>query len=264
MTPPSARRSRRYGRRRGTRTLSTRSIFSSRSARSQANQIYALRRRIARIGRQLRPDVKQSTIGPFSKTFTNNATANTWYSTWFGIIGNGTADNARVGDKVSLRSSTIYASFEYANNFTAEPVTVEAKGCTVRVIVLQARTATGYGEDLADPSAIVHGYTNTGAQYDLNTVSPLKEGITKTWAVLRDMRFRLSEDNPVKQLVLRLKPKWRTLRYESTSPEGGGDPVNHPNHGFFVFVCVSGLHWFSSVSEQVSMSIQSKYAWTDL
>lgn len=260
-----ARRRRAYRRSRR-RSLSTRRIFGNRSARSQANQIYALRKRVASINRRLRPDIKvvDGNWPDLSKTFTNNAVTNTWYAKWYGTIGVGTGDTVRTGDRVYTKSLTLSAVFEYANNFTAEPVTVEAKGATVRIVVLQAKTASGFGEDITDPASIISKYTGTGGGYDLNTVAPLANGITKTWAVLRDMRFRLTDDNPIRQLVLRIKPRFRTLRFENREPEGGGDPVINPNHGFLVFVCVSGLHWMSSVSEQVSMNGRLKYTFTDM
>uniref|UniRef100_A0AAU8H8H1 Cap n=1 Tax=CRESS DNA virus TaxID=3138951 RepID=A0AAU8H8H1_9VIRU len=263
MAPPPARRSRRYGRRRGTRTLSTKSIFSSRSARSQANQIYALRRRVARIGRQLRPDIKVAVTTLTSATLNNSAFSSTYQGDWHLSRSHGLNDDQRIGDKIYLKSFTYYGNFEYSNNFGSDTTTLEARGGVVRIVVLQLKTVNDFGATVA-PSSIIEQYTNSGAGYDLNAVAPLSTGLTKSWAVLRDMRFRLTHDNPIKQLRLKVTPKWRAIRYDGLTPSGTPAASDAPNHGIYIFVCVGGLHWQTTEYEQVVLSSRVKYTFTDM
>lgn len=254
-----------YRKRRGYtgRTLSTRSIYSKTGRYSQANQIYALRKRVGKISKRLRPDIKTYLNPAQQTTFDNSAIANTSSGFWYlGGINQGTNDSQRIGDKIYVKSFTWYANFEYANNFTDSPP-LEAIGGTVRIVVLQAKLGQTF-DGAYTPGSIIDGYGNTGAAYDMNTISPLLAGVTKTWYVLRDLRFKLDEDNPIKQLKLKIKPKFRTIRFSGTSTTGETLGQNVPNHGIFVLVCASGLHWDAINSEQIVMAHKAKTAYTDL
>uniref|UniRef100_A0AAU8H8N1 Cap n=1 Tax=CRESS DNA virus TaxID=3138951 RepID=A0AAU8H8N1_9VIRU len=259
----SPRRRTRSRSRRGSRALSTRSIYSRTSARSQANQIYSLRKRVARIGRRLRPDVKVAVTSLTSATLNNSAFSSTYQGDWHLSRTHGLKDDQRIGDKIYLKSFTYYGNFEYSNNFGSDTATLEARGGVVRIVALQLKTITDYGAAI-DPKSIIEQYTNSGAGYDLNAVAPLSTGVTKSWAVLRDMRFRLTHDNPIKQLRLKITPKWRTIRYDGMTPAGIPFATDAPNHGIYVFVCVGGLHWQTTEYEQVALSSRVKYTFTDM
>lgn len=255
-------RSRRYRRYRS-RTLSTRSVYTRTGAKAQAGQILALRRRVSRISRRIRPDIKVFQSGVTSITFTNSALSNTSGGKWFiGGLGQGTNDSQRVADKIYVKNLQWTSVFEYSNDFDSTTVPLEAIGGTVRVVILQARTGEQY--DVApNPASLITNYTNAGVGYNLNTVSPLVNGITKTWNVLRDFRFKLDENNPIRQFRMNIPIKYRTIRYAGNTAAGDSLATTTPDHGVFIFVCASGLHYDSDHTEQIMMTQAVKMAYTD-
>ena len=61
---------RRYAKR--SKTLSTKNIFNRKSATSQANQIYSLRKSIASINKRFKPEIYTHNLSVVSKTFSNS------------------------------------------------------------------------------------------------------------------------------------------------------------------------------------------------
>lgn len=250
--------------RRWRKVLSGRSVHKHTSAHHQADQILALNRRVSRVQRQLRPDLKVVTFeNPSRTTFTNSSLASTYNSSWYLQRMLGVADDQRIADKIRLRTFQFYGSFEYANNFAASTATTEARGGYVRILILQAKTTDQYLTAIDEPQNIISHYSNSGSAYDLNCIAPLAKNITQQWAVLRDMHFRLSEDNPVKQLKFRVAPRWRTIRYGAAGPQITYNS-EYPDHGIMVFICVSGLHWQTDVNEQIECSQGCKFVYTDM
>ena len=90
------------------RTLSTRNIYSNRSARSQAYQIAALKRRINYVSRQCKPEIKVLTSDLVSDSYED--------ATTYGKIkvmppAQGTGENERVGNSWNVKSGTIRLFF---------------------------------------------------------------------------------------------------------------------------------------------------------
>ena len=92
--------------RRGNRTLSTRRIFGSKSAKAQAKQIYALRRAVNSVRSQCQPEVKicRSSISnrglALDSTATPGTTPDSSFTLPLPIVGN--SDSTRIGNKIKL------------------------------------------------------------------------------------------------------------------------------------------------------------------
>ena len=181
-----------YGRRRSTyrrsgrrsaRTLSTRRIFNNKSARSQAKQIHALRRRINRVYRATKPEVKileqdqynalQLLPGPqgltaFQETFLRPAL--------------GTGDAERTGNVVNLKAATVFLSAKYASTTHSSStipmynLTNGASGAGLRVIAVQSKVAMATAPSL---QTILHNpiSDSTGGIYSMaNLKIPFEDG----------------------------------------------------------------------------------------
>lgn len=241
---------RRYNRRGGYRyrPLRTRYIFSRTSARAQANQIYALKKKVNKLARKTKPDIKLSFIAPNANTFTNEALSSPYFYIPFSQIDQGSDDNQRVGNKVHCLGATYYLNFEYSDNLT----TLEAKGCMVRIVAVQWKENKAYNAAV-QAAGVIQDYSNTGDAYDLLGINPLKKDVTEYLHILKEMRFTLDESTPVKGFRFKFNP--HDLRWDSSN--------NVNNFGLCIFV--SGLHWISgSDMEAVSLTYSGKLAYTDM
>ena len=109
------------------RTLSTRNIYNKRSSKSQANQIYALNKKVNAIARRNRPDTHIMTNGPISHQFTNETLASVHKSYASGLSPNG--NYCRLFDFI------ISGTFEYGDNKEAFPgIEVPCVG-TIRLVI---------------------------------------------------------------------------------------------------------------------------------
>lgn len=236
-------------RRRG--PLTTRRIFSRTSAKSQANQIYALRKRVSSLNRKLRPDVKVLNGIPASFTYNSGLLADIWNG--FGVVqpSLGTDNGSRIGDKIYVKSLSVQMYFEYYNNSTTGYHDTESSGATVRVFVVQYK-GVGASSDVHDLSEFIENPSNTGAAYNILPVKPFMHQITQDWKVLYNKCFTMTAARNQKLMKFSLKPG--TIRFDD----------NGKHNYIKVYTIVSGLHFDNDFKEFVQQTVNVKMAYTDL
>lgn len=236
-------------RRRG--PLTTRRIFSRTSAKSQANQIYALRKRVSSLNKRLRPDVKVLSGTPATFTYNSGLLTDIWNG--FGVVqpSLGTADVNRIGDKIYEKSLGVQMYFEYYNNSSSGYHDTESAGCTIRIFVVQSKTP-GSSSDTFDLSEFIENLSNTGAAYNILPVKPFANHITQKWNVLYNKCFTMTSDRNQKLIKFSLKPG--LIRFDDIG-----------KHNIIkVYTVVSGLHFDNDFKEFVSQTVNVKLAFTDL
>lgn len=249
----------RYSKRRSSRrsVLNTTRVLTRKSATSQAKQILALRRKVNRVYRATKPEIKLLQSTPLSSTFSNSPIlSNTFYTVYLKPL-QGTTDGQRVGDRIKILSGTLYLSLEYqiVTNANSEEPSFhlgEASGCQVRVIFLQPKQCLQEIDVFnIDPSKILEYGGGTGNSYSMRTVSPFAQNITERFTVLADRKFIVSVNRPI--VEGRIKMPGRTARFTddnlSTMP--------------FCMIITSGLHSDANFSDQVIASYAVKYPFTD-
>lgn len=244
---------RRYSRAaRNRKALTNKRIYGSRGAKSQAVQIAALRNRINYFAKRNKPEVHMKYSGATFKRFTNEATSNT-YACYPGVYPElGDGDNSRAGDFVRVKSLTWYFTFEYLFGIPGTQALPDSEGATIRIIIGQYKHLVSGSTILTDPGVIIQNYSGTGAEYTHNVISPLKNGVTEDYRILKDKRFTITRDS--NQKIFKLKVKPRNYRWNSSA---------HLNNSFCMVV-VSGLHWDSSRFVQyVDMTVSDKIVFTD-
>lgn len=239
---PRRYRGRKYFRR---RTLSTRNIYNKRSSKSQANQIYALNRKVNAIAKANRPDTHIMTNGPISQEFTNSTLATVHKSYASGLSPNGTY--------CRLLSFTITGTFEYGDNKESFPGIEVPRAGTIRLVIWQSLSSKASGTIPAMSNLI--DISNTGAGYELNTMRPFKDGITSYAKILYDKTYTVSDQYPVRPFKVNIK-NLMPMRLET----GDDTPRGELYYGFVT----SGLHYGSaSYSEHITCNFITKIAYND-
>lgn len=250
MVRYGTRRYRRNYRRRNSR-LSTRRIFSRTSAKSQASQIASLRNRINKVYKVCKPEIK--TIVTSAETFNYTSETVSSYYKFYPITSPdlGTGDKERIGNAVRVINGVLYLSCEYFNSSATGYHNTESSGAQVRVIVAQwtsAHTPT----QIPSIQSIFEFPGNTGANYTQMALSPLKEGITNSNIILRDLRFTMTSDRNQKMLKIPFKPR---------KPYVFDDSGNFPNT--WCCILVTGLHYDTDFTETVKITVSDKLVFTD-
>lgn len=236
------RRGKKYFRR---RTLSTRSIYNRRSSKAQANQIYALNKKVNAIARANRPDTYLMVNGPITQQFSNETLASVSKSYGSGLTPHGTY--------ARLLDFTIAGTFEYADNKEAYPGVDVPRAGTIRLVIWQSLSskASNSVQQIGNLLEI----SGTGAGYELNTMRPFKPGVTSYVNILYDRTYTVSAANPVRQFKARVK-KLAPMRIEA----GDQKPQGEVYYGFVT----SGLHYGSAAySEYITCNFIAKLAYND-
>nr|QTE03432.1 MAG: capsid protein [Syrmaticus ellioti CRESS-DNA-virus sp.] len=245
-------RVRRYRRRRSTRPsrLSTRNIFSNRSARSQANQIYALRRRVSALANRTRPQTFVVSTGASTFQYSNKLLSEV-YKTYPGIQPtHGDKDNQSRGDFIRVKSLTWYFTFEYYNTMKDIVSNPDSLGATIRIIVGQFKRPVSW-TTVPLPQDIISNFTNSGADYTQLPVAPLVNGITTYTSILADKSYTITYNR--NQLLKKIRVRPRNYRYD----EDGN--VNN----CWVLIVVSGLHNDTEITEYVQGTVSDKLVYTN-
>lgn len=181
--------------RRGKSNLSNYSIATRTNSRSQATQIYALKKRIDNIQRRTKPEIKQlvnnSQITVPTFTAGNNSLLNMQY------IAGITGDGEGTGGNNFCRNLT-YKGYFSANYQT---ISNDVQPVNFRIVIFQTKATrdswvnfndifTGINNATQETTAI----SNSDAQTAFN--SPLKEGCARTVKILSDRKYYLSYQRP--------------------------------------------------------------------
>ena len=239
------RRYNRYNR----RNLSTSAIFGKTGRKSQARQIYALRRRISAMNKQLRPEIKTRYTAATQWNMSSDQLTNTYKSFVVDMPELGTDHDQRIGDYINVKNLQLNFTFEYYNNSNTGYHNSESAGAPVRIIIGQFKT--GYTANAPEIQGILEEYGTTGAAYTNQTIAPLRRSQTEFSRILKDTRFVLTSDRNQKVLRINVRPKNYRINY------------NQASNKIWVFVVSSGLHYDSDFAENISATLSYKLAYTD-
>lgn len=245
----------RYSRKRSAarKSLSTAKIFGKTSAKSQARQIYALRKAVSSLNRRFRPEIKtlENWGGPTSQTLTSGTLSDSYFRTYFQWPAVGSNEGARVGDKIRLKSLQFGVQMEYYNNSATGYHDSESAGTPVRVIVVRTREQLDPSYPPALSDILKYG-DYSGDYYTARATSPYVHGINDTYKVCYDKLCYLTITKNQKCLRIFLGPK--TITWNKT-----GNKAIH----YFLFVAPTGLHWDTNFKEYVQVVATGKIAYTD-
>lgn len=252
---------RRY-RRSSRRTLSTRNIYGNRSARSQANQIAALRRRITTVARAQRPEIKVYNPAPTRMVFSNSILSDVYQMFHlFDMPTAGTGDNQVIGDAYRLKSVCHYGIIEYFNNKGQMMHNSEPLGGFIRFIYFQQKTvnvAPVIGELITIVQGNITSPVADQVQYELNCSRPLTPGVTNQYRILGDYRYSLTPTRSHINFKHRLPIKWRYSLVRRAFHE-----KEYAQNTVWCVVVTSGLHFDTDLTEKIEVSRSMKIAYTD-
>lgn len=239
-----------YGRSRKWRNLSTRNIFSNRSAKSQATQIYSLRKRLNYLSKINRPEVKVLYNDAQSFNFDSQTLLNTYKSFLVPLPSEGSGDNERIGNFIRVKSLQLNLSLEYYNSSESGYHNSESSGSAYRIIIGQ------YNRALSDISPAINGVlqesSNTGAAYTNQSVVPLKTGQKEYSHILFDKSYTISTNK--NQAIHKIRVKPFNISWDNSN--------GNANH-IWVLILSAGLHSDSNFSEFISGSYSTKLVYTD-
>lgn len=239
-------KSRKYSRRR--RTLSTRSIYNNKGSRAQASQIASLNRKVSRVYRSCRPEIKYHFTVPNNFMFSSNVGGAVYHRQALTLPSEGSGNFDRVGDLINPISLQLYQYAEYYNSSTTGYHDSESSGGVLRVVVVQYKTVAN---EEPTPDEIIQGYSSTGTNYTLGGIFPLANNITQKFRVLLDYKRILTTDNNQVQFRKTVKPN--KFRFTES---GNSNPV-------YIFTFGFGLHYDSDFSEYIKCTTTAKLVYTD-
>lgn len=199
-----------YRRRYKRSRLSKSKIFSKTSAKSQASQIYALKKKINYVYRNTKPDIDTVT-GPVapsaSITFTNNSVTNYLLAS-MPIIDNTTLGNLGQNlDFIYIRNIRFHFLYRFnAEDDTTQPLYIRLTFLKLKQGQTAFPAATTIFNGQADPYIKVRG--------------PLRDGLYDTgYKIVGDYKFKITKTRP----NLDFKVNFRGFKLEkgnSTMPKG--------------------------------------------
>lgn len=233
------------------RTLSNRNIFSKTRAKAQARQIAALRNRVNKVYNICKPEIKTVITEAQTINYTSESTSS-YYRMYPMVLPDlGTGDKDRIGNHINVINGVLYLSCEYFNSSETGYHNTESAGAQVRVIIGQFNNGKGY-LDIPTIGSLFEFPSNTGANYTQLGISPLKEGITADYQILKDMRFTMTTERNQKMLKIPFKPK---------NPYVWDDAGYVPN--CWCALIVAGLHYDTNYTETVKITVSDKLVFTD-
>lgn len=265
---------RRYARRRTARrkTLSNYKIATRTSARSQAKQIYALKKRINYIQRRTKPEIMiarktaspitvetSSVIGaPVNFLLGTSGSYLPYFSIPLGVADsdyNNLASGSTTNRFARQLSYTLFGDISYTG------IVPNVEPCTVRVVILQSKSTRAnfitYGDVFSPaPSSLVASTAVYG---------PLQTGLARTAKVLSDRRYYLSYQRPVVRIKTTLKKLMNYYRDTVSIAEAAGSSEDQPKGAIWVFYALvfNGLASDADPTSNVQLNFQAKLAYTD-
>lgn len=232
----------RYYRRR--RVLSKANVKSNTSAKSQANQIIALNKRISAVEKRDRPEIQLFTKQE-GHTFTNSTFADTW-TKWKCSL----ASNQITGQWVNLRSFNIRGILEYSDNYEKDVAIDHQRTCSFRLVIWQKLVSDGHDMTLTDLIAL----SSSGVGYELNAIRPFIKGTSAQAKILYDKTYAMSNQSPIRRFNISLK-RLLNIHKDSDKSFCRGD--------IFVGFCASGLHFDTTYEQKVDINWISTLAYID-
>lgn len=243
-------RSRRYRRR---NALSNYNIATRTSARSQANQIYRLKRRIRNIEARTKPEIQLFRTP--AVTYTSPSASQSQNGSQVAVYRPFSNEFTIDGKFARLQDLTAYLTIRTYPG-TGTGVSPSAPQLTVRVVMIQTKATRDtpinfndvfYGSELEtnDTTALA----NTTALEYLS--APFADGLARVGKVYYDRRYTVTNDYPLKVTKMKFK---RLLNYYTAE----GETIPKGDINLFVLIYTPG---YSQGGYTVTVS--SKLAYTD-
>lgn len=247
----NARRTRNYRRNRKWRYSR---LIRNRSSVAQAGQIKALSTRINRVYRSIRPSTDVWYHDAVSQEF-NNSALNSVYKTYdLGITsfkdhnGNAFAWNG-ARDYCKVINATVYGTIEYRDNYDSQNVAAgQQRTASIRILLLQRLQAGNSGIEYTK----ILNPVNSGSQYEIQTMSPLANGMSAYMRVLSDKTYFMSNQEPNKKLYINAR---KCLNLRQTTADSSFE-----QGCFCMYIITSGLHWDSNYTQRITLNWGMKIA----
>lgn len=243
----------RVTRRRARRALSNYGIATRTSARSQAKQIYALKKRINYIQKRTKPEIL---ICRRTMNSVLNFTANTTGRTLWGSVGSVNflpPLGALTGDLDTTTPANNFArllSFGlYGNFYYTDPPYYQDNPIRLRIVIAQLKATRAQPPDEND--IFSRGNASSSAY------GPLQTGLSRTLKVLSDRSYVLSYQRP--NIAIKTKLKYLLSFYRdanSTACNASSEEV--AKGAIYVFYAVYGASFTNC-----SLALEGKLAYTD-
>lgn len=255
------RRYRRRYRRRG-RVLSTRNIYNNKSARSQASQIAALRKRVNTVAKFQRPEIKTYNPAPTRHIFSNSLLSDVYQLfQLYNMPESGTGDDQVIGDTYRLKSVAHYGIIEYFNSKGQMMHDTEPLGGFIRFIYFQQKTvnvAPVIGELITVVQGNISSPTADQIGYELNCSRPLTPGVTNQYRILGDYKYKLTPTRSHINFKHRLP-----IKYKNSLVRRAFHEREYAQNTVWLVIVTSGLHYDQDLTEKIEVTRSCKIAYTD-
>lgn len=243
---------RKYYRRRYT---PMRKVYTKTGAKSQARQIAWLNKKVNRIARANRPEVKQWL--PANETFSfSNSSLGPNSSPYAAVYLKGPdqnlTDGGRQGSLINIKNLSAHFYFEYYNNSTSGYHTSESAGAAIRILAIQRKESDTLYSSSITPGMFIFNYSYSGAGYTGACNAPLVPNITADYRILYDKTRTISINK--NQMVWEFNLKnVRNYIYKADT---------YVNNVMFL-ILVTGLHADTDFTDYVTGAGSFKIAFTD-
>lgn len=172
------------------KALSRKNIYTKTSAKSQSNQIVALTKRVSALSKRNRLELLRYPVGvsTTSVTFDSSALSAVQYTQAVNMV------SFCKGSWTHLRKFAVHGILSYADNDSAatpRPSGI-SQAATARLIIWQNLRSNSSAMTLDDILSV--GWS--GADYQMNTVRPLRDGVTSVAKILYHKVFNISHQRP--------------------------------------------------------------------
>lgn len=258
--------------RRNYSSLSTRRIFNNKSAKAQAKQIYQLRRRINRVYKATKPEVKVVETGRTERMLLPNLTDN-YIPFEFVLPAQGSNDDQRVGSVVHMIEPSLFLSAKYSAVTKSNPAPLYNQqllngGAAMRIIAIQSKVAL---DSVPGIDSLLHNNLSSsfqGVDNIANLRTPFEVGITTRFDIIYDKVKYFSVNKPIYSKRINFKPKIKNLKWNV----GTDQLFNaiYPVGSIFVYIIQGGLESNNANLDaegvdytRITLSYSQKLAYTD-
>lgn len=212
--------------------LSARRILLNKGSKSQAKQILALKNRISKVYKRVKPETK--IVEPHNLNLGNVGFG------YFGTPGQiqehyidmplpnvGAGDNARVGNKITLAGPKLFFNAQYGEVFNSMitgfsniKIPLSSNSICFRIFAVQLRQAASNFPVYSDVLSI-GTINNDPIRANGLMTCPFKTGVYAKYNIIYNKVFTVSASKPEinKKIKLRLKPKHSVLYWDQNQAQ---------------------------------------------
>lgn len=227
----------------GRKTLSKKNVFGNKSAKSQAKQIYALKKKVNNLSYHIKPETITKDCMIFERVMTTDGNIGSYgvdaWNTAYLIYKNNLFNTSKCnyvmkGDKIRPYNFTIYG--EFGNKNYSYPINEEFSNAVsvhcpqtgyLRIILCKL---TGQQSNL--PSKITRPFvTNVGGHTDFGLINgPLVDNLTGCLKIVKQRILKVNESNPSKMFRIKVKNPGIVSNVASS-----GTVINYKNEYYVYF-----------------------------